>query len=51
LFMYPSPRLPFAWGFVVCSRDHSSLRNNHIGDSGATSLADAVRVNATLTTL
>jgi hypothetical protein len=42
---------PVRVGFVVCSGDPSSLSKNKIGDPEATSLADAVRVNATLTNL
>jgi hypothetical protein len=42
---------PSAWRVVMCVGELSSLPGNQIGDVGAASLADAVRVNATLTTL
>jgi hypothetical protein len=53
LFVHPSIRLtsPVRVLFAVCSGEYSSLSSNNIGDAGATSLADAVRVNATLTKL
>jgi hypothetical protein len=35
----------------MCSEEPFSLYDNQIGDAGAGSLADAVQVNATLTTL